>query len=124
VNVGILAPNSRADNSEAPLALVCEFPRGASDAELALAHRLAWNFSRTTLLITLEPSRLIAWSCLQNPQQAESLRKVVEVNEATAESDQDEIRSLLHWIGLVTNQLQSAWLRSTRTPSSMAWARK
>ncbi len=106
VNVGILAPNSRADNSEAPLALVCEFPRGASDAELALAHRLAWNFSRTTLLITLEPSRLIAWSCLQNPQQAESLRKVVEVNEATAESDQDEIRSLLHWIGLVTNQIQ------------------
>ena len=63
IRVGIIASDPNSDSSEAPLALVCEFPWTASDEVLNLTHRLAWNFSRTALLITLEPQRLIAWSC-------------------------------------------------------------
>ena len=60
VTTGILVPNSDADTSEAPLAIVCQFPRAVADEVLRETHRLAWNFSHTALLITLEPQRIQA----------------------------------------------------------------
>jgi hypothetical protein len=74
VHVGVLTADPNAESTEAPIAVVCEFPVGASDAELEEAHRLAWNFSRTALLITLEPHRLIVWSCFQHPKTSTSKR--------------------------------------------------
>src|SRR5260221_9988754 len=72
IRVGIIASDPNSDSSEAPLALVCEFSRAASDEVLSLTHRLAWNFSRTALLITLEPHRLIAWCGYQDPTKGDS----------------------------------------------------
>src|ERR1035438_7114228 len=63
VETGVLAADPTSDSTESPIAVVCQFQSGASDDVLDEAHRLAWNFSRTALLITLEPHRLIAWSC-------------------------------------------------------------
>lgn len=111
VRVGILAPDPRSDATDLPLALICEFPRGAREEELNLAHRLAWNFSRTALLITLEPHRLLAWSCYQDPMKPEDARRVCELTTPdgftpTGSRDQREVRDLLHWVSLVTGRVQ------------------
>src|SRR4051812_28371868 len=76
VHTGILAMDPDDDATVAPLAVVCEFPSGAPEDMLREAHRLAWNFSRTALLITLEPNQLIAWSCCQPPNRSVKERQV------------------------------------------------
>lgn len=111
VETGILTPDPMGAATAAPLAVICQFPRGASDDTLREAHRLAWNFSRTALLVTLEPHRLIAWSCFQDPRQDdESIRvcEVADTNRTTppAPAEQHRIRELLHWVSLVTGHIQ------------------
>jgi len=110
VRVGVIAADPNSDSSETPLALVCEFPRAVSDEVLDLTHKLAWNFSRTALLITLEPHQLIAWSCYQNPTQQE-LRRVCELPtpggfKPTGTPQQRVVRDLLHWVNLITHRAQ------------------
>ncbi len=53
MRTGVLAVNPHSADSTAPLAVVCEFLNGANDRILDEAHRLAWSFSRTALLVTL-----------------------------------------------------------------------
>ncbi len=60
VETGILTPDPVGAGSAAPLAVICQFPTGAQPEAVQEAHRLAWNFSRTALLITVEPHRLMA----------------------------------------------------------------
>lgn len=110
VRVGIIASDPNSDGSEAPLALVCEFPRAAANDVLNLTHRLAWNFSRTALLITLEPHRLIAWSCYQDPTQGDE-RRVCQLEtpsgiSSVGSEQQREVRDLLHWVNLITHRAQ------------------
>jgi len=111
VETGVIAPDPYSDSSDAPLALVCEFPRAASDDVLDLAHKLAWNLSRTALLITLEPHRLIAWSCFQDPTQGAE-RRVCELPtpdgfKASGTPAQQQVRDLLHWVNLITHRAQN-----------------
>lgn len=68
LDVGILAGDSMADATEPPLAIVCEFKKVASDAAIEEAHRLAWNFSRAPLLITLEPHIIRSWTTCERPR--------------------------------------------------------
>jgi type I restriction-modification system DNA methylase subunit len=110
VITGILAADPYSNSTEAPLAIVCEFPSGAGDKELEEAHRLAWNFSRTALLLTLEPHRLIAWSCCQAPNEPLEKRQVRELTRGQASgvkgtAQQRAVHDLLHWVGLITGQL-------------------
>ena len=110
VKVGVIAADPNSDSSEAPLALVCEFPRPAGDDVLDLVHKLAWNLSRTALLITLEPHRLIAWSCYQDPTKGDQ-RRVCELPEVegftpTGSPEQRKVRDLLHWVNLITHRAQ------------------
>ncbi|WP_225414007.1 HsdM family class I SAM-dependent methyltransferase [Stigmatella hybrida] len=103
VHTGILATDPDDDATVAPLAVVCEFPSGAPEEVLLEAHRLAWNFSRTALLITLEPHRLIAWSCCQPPRDT-----VADLQVCTFERGQpaqESIRWMLHRVGLVTGRI-------------------
>jgi hypothetical protein len=65
--IGILALDPLADETQAPLALVCDFPRPVPTTTLAELHRLAWNFSRTPLLLTVEPHLLRAYTCCEQP---------------------------------------------------------
>ena len=67
VKTGVLFANPGTDRTEAPLAIVCEFSRHVNEDTLLEAHRLAWNFARSPLLITLEPTRVLAWSCNVRP---------------------------------------------------------
>jgi len=103
VHTGILAMDPDDDATAAPLAVVCEFPSGAPEKALLEAHRLAWNFSRTALLITLEPSRLIAWSCCQPPRGAVKDRQACTLEQAG--QAQESVRWMLHWVGLITGKI-------------------
>ncbi len=110
IRVGVIAADPNSNSSEAPLALVCEFPRAASDAVLDLTHKLAWNFSRTALLITLEPHQFIAWSCYQDPTQQQH-RRVCELPtpggfQPSGTQQQRVVRDLLHWVNLITHRAQ------------------
>ncbi|MBT8419672.1 MAG: N-6 DNA methylase, partial [Gammaproteobacteria bacterium] len=107
VNTGILTQDHNGPDTPSPLAIVCEFCSGASDEALKEAHRLAWNFSRAPLLITLEPHRLIVWSCLQDPSRDDDSIRIRELSVAnTGGKHQREIRELLHWVSLITGDIQ------------------
>ena len=110
VETGILAPDPNSATTETPLAVVCQFPNGARPEVLQEAHRLAWNFSRTALLITLEPQRLMAWTCYQDPSQSEDVRRVCELPtppdfSPTGTPEQRSVRDLLHWVSLITGHI-------------------
>ncbi|SIN83670.1 N-6 DNA Methylase [Singulisphaera sp. GP187] len=109
VHVGVLAVDPNSESTEPPIAVVCEFPTGASNDELEEAHRLAWNFSRTALLITLEPHRLIVWSCYQHPKKSLAQRKVHELDSkqfaTSPSSQQPSLLALLHWVSLITGSV-------------------
>jgi type I restriction-modification system DNA methylase subunit len=65
VRVGVLSADP--NTSEAPLAVVCEFVRAVPIETLLEAQRLAWNFGRSLLLITIEPHLIRSWSCCETP---------------------------------------------------------
>jgi len=108
VEAGVLAADPNSDSTEVPIALVCEFRTGATEQALKQAHRLAWNFSRTALLITLEPHRLLAWSCWLDPQHkmkdlhVQELCELPTVRGAALTDLQSSARDLLHWVSLIT----------------------
>ncbi len=70
LRTGVLCARPDSDRTEAPLAVVCEFKRHVSLATLLEAHRLAWNYAHAPLLVTLEPSRVLVWSCSVPPAAA------------------------------------------------------
>lgn len=110
VEAGILTTDPEGVTTASPLAIVCEFASGASEEALVETHRLAWNFSKTALLITLEPHRLTAWSCFQDPSQDESKIRVCDFEHegtfgSSATSGQTRVRELLHWVSLITGSL-------------------
>ncbi|MGK7878812.1 MAG: class I SAM-dependent DNA methyltransferase [Crocosphaera sp.] len=72
--VGILAANPLGDATESPLAVVCEFSRPISESTLKEIYRLAWSFSRTRALITVEPQLLRVWSCCEPPEPSRNQR--------------------------------------------------
>ena len=107
--VGILAKNPVSKNTEAPVALVCEFPRPVSDATLALCHHLAWLFVRAPLLITDEPHRVRTWSCCEPPSAdpglltahtAEIVEAGLDLNNSLSPSEQ--AAHALHWVRLAS----------------------
>ncbi len=111
VRVGVL-PTTR-DETEAPLALVCDFGERVSEAALLEAHRLAWNYSRTNLLVTAEPGLIRAWTCCERPAVDRygqgvggglGLRGLV-VAEAGEGSWDEGGAAELHWSELVTGRL-------------------
>src|SRR4051812_21681477 len=63
--VGVLATETGFGSSSNPIAVICEFSGPVTDAVLRDAHRLAWNFCRSPLLITVEPFRMRTWSCCE-----------------------------------------------------------
>ncbi len=65
VLVGVLT--AEPDATIAPVAVVCEFPRPVGARTLLETQKLAWNFNRSLLLITIEPHIIRSWSCSQLP---------------------------------------------------------
>ncbi|MEP3435567.1 MAG: hypothetical protein ABJN75_02080, partial [Hoeflea sp.] len=113
--IGILSANSTEDATEAPLGLVVEFEGKASDALLRELHRLAWNFSHSPVLITIEPHLLRVWSCCEAPAQDHSVDRylVHQVRAAdliTSPKGELQVRAArtLHWLNLVSGHFFTA----------------
>ncbi len=110
VRVGVLCSNPDADATESPLAVVCEFSKPAGDKVLWEAHRLAWNFSRSPLLITLEPHLIRAWSCCKEPQPEDSPDRLgAQIADANITSPSrippsQRAAQLLHWVYLASGE--------------------
>src|SRR5262245_60229922 len=66
-NVGVLTGNPHAASTETPISIICEFYSQVPDETLKQAHKLAWNFCRSPLLVTIEPDLLRSWSCHTPP---------------------------------------------------------
>lgn len=110
IRLGVLTPDSADSSSQQPLAIVCEFQSVATSESLRQAHRLAWNFSRAPLLITLEPHLVRAWTCCEAPSSEPSLHApAAEIPEARWEltgygSVPARASQSLHWLELVTGR--------------------
>lgn len=90
LRTGLLCANPESARTEAPLAIVCEFNRHVSLATLREAQRLAWNFSHASLLVTLEPSRVLVWTCSVCPPEDETDPAQFDFAEASPVSDFSE----------------------------------
>ncbi len=108
--IGVLTANPRSDATESPLALVCEFPRRVSQSALTEAHKLAWNFSNSPLLFTVEPGLVRCWTCCEPPHTGETRRK----RSAELRSARTELAAIsqpvagvpaLHWLNLLYGRL-------------------
>jgi hypothetical protein len=101
VKVGILAANPSGNDTEAPIAIVCEFPRPVSAETIRETYRLAWSFSRARSLITLEPNLLRVWSCCVDPKDPRSNDPITV---ATSASLSEQAADALQWVELVSGQ--------------------
>jgi hypothetical protein len=104
--VGILAPNPGTDVSDSPLALVCEFPRPVSDSVISETQRLAWNFSLSPLLVTVEPHLIRSFTCCeQEPWKKSPVEYEVQpgISREQISLSEQAARSL-HWVNLITGQ--------------------
>ncbi len=111
--VGILTTDPESGSTQAPVALVCEFHRAVPISTLRELHKLSWNFSRTPLLITIEPQRLRAFSCCEQPERKlhDETTLRAEITEAEYLTDQtlslsEKAIAALHWLNLSSGMLQ------------------
>jgi type I restriction-modification system DNA methylase subunit len=99
LEVSVLAANPEGDETEAPIAIVCQFSRPVSQAVIRETHRLAWSFSRARSLITIEPQLLRVWSCCEPPQEEEEPETVFEATETDLVQ---QAADALQWVELVS----------------------
>lgn len=102
-------PDPDAKTTETPLAIVVEFASPASEESLRELHRLAWNFSHSPILVTIEPQLLRVWSCCEAPVEGAPIAdRIVETVYAEALDKlyalQDSAAQSLHWISLVSGE--------------------
>ena len=107
LNVGVLlCARAAGDSTDAPVAIVCELPSVVSEETLREVHRLAWNFCKTPLLITLDPTFVKAWSCSIAPSpDALALQPTPEIIDARVEWNTAQAAAKvqpLHWAVLAS----------------------
>ncbi|HUW18973.1 MAG TPA: N-6 DNA methylase [Sedimentisphaerales bacterium] len=77
IEVGVLAADPGSNKTEDPLAIVCDFKSKVSKKVLRETHRLAWSFSRSPMLVTVEPTLIRVWTCWKRPvEKDEDLHEV------------------------------------------------
>jgi hypothetical protein len=110
LKVGVLARNSQSRETESPLAVVAEFEKKASEQLLKELHRLAWNFSHSPTVVTIEPDLVRIWTCCEPPEDRfiiDYLVYEVSTSDLAKTRPSDEtIRAVqvLHWANLVSGQ--------------------
>jgi N-6 DNA Methylase len=108
VKIGVLVADPNA--TEAPIAIVCEFQKKVSEETLRETHKLAWNFSRTPLLITIEPHTIRKWTCCEPPVRAgqktlfdnPEIGPHIDLNPEAGTFLSEQAAASLHWIELIT----------------------
>jgi len=81
VNVGVLAANPSSNRTEDPLAIVCDFASRIPEKILRETHRLAWSFSRSPMLITVEPHLIRVWTCWKRPPKPDKTLEELQVEQ-------------------------------------------
>lgn len=111
VRLGVLMADPDAETSEPPLAIVAEFQSAVTDDTLRELHRLAWNFSHSPTLVTIEPTILKVWTCCEAPDPNRALDAYVvqdlrddALKDGGAVALQAQATRALHWINLVSGQ--------------------
>jgi N-6 DNA Methylase len=109
--VGVLMADSQTDSTEPPMALVVDFGCTASEETLRELHRMAWNFSHSPTLITIEPGLLRAWTCCESPDKGKPfddflVHQIIPSDLSSEHTDALENRATraLHWINLVSGE--------------------
>jgi hypothetical protein len=106
--VGILTADPSAEGSDPPIALVCQFEKALTPEQLNKTRKLAWNFCRCPLLVTLEPHLVRAWSCYEQPdaQTGEfAAGPLAKTPEGTP--DIEYLVDTLHWVCLASRQFMT-----------------
>lgn len=112
IQIGVLSPNLNGDETETPFAVVCQFNRPISQQTLYKTYQLAWSFSRTQALITVEPHLLRVWTCCETPpgiDQSDSLVPISSISrgDLTAQHDEslsEQASKALYWVELASGQ--------------------
>lgn len=111
VRLGVLMADSDAATSEPPLAIVAEFQSAVTEDTLRELHRLAWNFSHSPTLVTIEPTILKVWTCCEAPDPDRALDAYVIQglrHDALKDDEggplQAQATRALHWINIVSGQ--------------------
>ena len=109
--MGILSAAPEAESTEAPLAIVLEFGFAVSVEILREAQRLAWNFSHSPALITIEPDLVRVWTCCETPPPPDQPITVLEVHAVSADllssartALEAQASRALHWLNLVSGE--------------------
>ena len=109
--VGVLTADPESSGTESPIAVVVEFQREVSATTLRELQRLAWNFSHSPALITIEPNCIRVWSCCEHPSTTRPLTDFVvhqlgtsDFLTSTAQTLERAATRALHWINLVSGQ--------------------
>jgi hypothetical protein len=108
VKCGVLTANPDSSSTEPPIAIVCEFPRKATENAIREAHRLAWNFSRSPLLVTVEPHQIRSWTCCEppaDPDEGDSVSAEIEdarIDHAALASPSDQAAHAMQWVRLIS----------------------
>lgn len=111
-DIGVLMPDSGAETSEPPLAIVIVFQNEVSENTLRELHRLCWNFSHAPTLFTLEPNLLRSWTCCEAPNADRKLQEFL-VHDLPIErfiqeqALENKATQAIHWINLVSGQFFS-----------------
>lgn len=115
VNVGMLTANSHSNNTEEPLAILCEFNGKVDERVLKETHRLVWSFSRSPMLVTVEPTVLKMWTCWKRPlEEGEGIKRVcmgdiVGPKRSLLKEDcfsiSEQVARSLQWVELVSGNL-------------------
>ncbi|HEX8533171.1 MAG TPA: N-6 DNA methylase [Allosphingosinicella sp.] len=107
--VGVLLGDPAGQGTEPALGVVVEFSASPEQHVLRELHKLAWNFSRSPTLITVEPGLLRVWTCCEPPDDNRPVTGFV-VHEIPARDLRGDPRlvlenglvNALHWINLVS----------------------
>jgi hypothetical protein len=105
-STGILSPDSTNSGTEAPVAIVCEFPASIPHVTLRELQRLAWSFSRCPMLVTLEPEVLRAWTCCEAPSGGLPMEHVVHeipISDLRSSVSKRAVQAL-HWVNLISGE--------------------
>jgi len=103
IKVGVLTGDPLSNTTESPIAIVCETSRTLSQNTLRQIHKLAWNFSRSPLLIIIEPNIVRAWTCCEPPLREDALEQrgpeIMQVSSLT-----EQAAKALDWVQLASGQ--------------------
>ncbi|MET1111800.1 MAG: N-6 DNA methylase [Allosphingosinicella sp.] len=107
----ILTADPDAESSEALIAIVVEFTTAAGADVLRETHRLAWNFSHSPILITIEPDIVRVWTCCETPPPSDKPLDTLMVHEVPAaalvgrtDALEQQAARALHWLNLVSGE--------------------